>query len=159
MHQHKHPRGIYRRNPEYVQQQHLNIFWFVHIFRCSVFLARVIWSWKASVVHPAWHNGVPIIHKFITRGWNFSAKLPRCPLRWLSQSVTPSFDLTAVHEKRGSVNGGVSPSRAEIVRKIDRNRNQRLQRLATPPCAGASLQFVISENKPKRWRPAAHCAE
>lgn len=38
MHQHEHPSGIYRRNPEYVQQR-LNPFWFVHIFFLG---ARVI---------------------------------------------------------------------------------------------------------------------
>ncbi len=41
----------------------------------------------------------------------------------------------------------VSPLRAEIVRKIDRNRNQRLQRQASPPRAVPSLEFVTSENK------------
>lgn len=68
------------------------------------------------------------------------------PLRSRSPSDL-NFDLTAVREKRCSVNGEVSPLRAEIAREIDRNRNQRLQRQASPPCAVPSLEFVTPENK------------
>lgn len=33
------------------------------------------------------------------------------------------------------------------MREIDRERNQRLQRKASPPCAAPSLEFVTFENK------------
>lgn len=36
--------------------------------------------------------------------------------------------------------------RVEIAREMDRNRNQRLQRKASPPRAQPSLEFVTSEN-------------
>lgn len=103
-----------------------------------------------------WHNDVPIIQKFIRRGGGTAGgggirfQIDAVSFALL-QSVTPNFDLTAVPEKRCSVNGEVSPLRAEIVRKIDRNRNQRIQRQASPPRAvgSPSLEFVTAENKTK----------
>lgn len=72
--------------------------------------------------------------------------MTRCPLRSCSPSA-PNCNLTPVRVKRCSVNGGVSPQRAEIERKIGIQRNHRLQRQQSPPCAAPSLEFAIATKR------------